>query len=77
MVHPEQLQHLSVARLLRIEMDLDRLRVVTTEGELVAKTVGKCTAYTLLRSGMHTCVAMVQHKNWSSELEHKLSSFTH
>ena len=42
MVLPEQLEHLSVGCLLRIKVDLHRLCVITTEGELVAKTVCQC-----------------------------------
>ena len=38
-VLPEELKHFSIGCLLWVKVYLDGLRVVTTEGELVAKTV--------------------------------------
>ena len=48
MVLPEQLEHFSIGCLLWVKVYLNGLRVVTTEGELVAKTVKICVIYQLL-----------------------------
>ena len=44
-VLPEQLQHFSIGRLLGVKVYLHGFRVITTEGELVAKTVKNCAIF--------------------------------